>query len=348
MTDVMIGRDGDAARVTRSRGARVLHRLVLSLCVVVTIALGATPSVALETVTALTTGKGSAYDWPCYVAKNKGFFAEVGIDLDLVAASSSAAQVQQLTAGSAGLGMGIGLTDPLRAIDKGAKIAMLRTQAEAPPYTLWGKPALKSIGDLRGKVIIVGGANDITRIYLERVLGQNGIKPGQYDLVYAGTTPARFAALASGAVDAAMLFPPFSFKAQGEGYTLLGRVSDYVKDLPFTVQAVNIEWARKNKSTLAAFLKAYRKSVEWLYRDENKAEAIAILVKETTASDADAEATYDYVKQIHVFSAGGVVDPSYIAGAVKILADEGGLDGPADSKRFLDPEILQLAADAAK
>jgi NitT/TauT family transport system substrate-binding protein len=344
----MIARDGGATRVTRSRGAHALHRLAVCLWAVATVALSATPSVALETVTALTTGKGSSYDWPAYVGKDKGFFAEVGIDLDLVSASSSAAQVQQLTADSAGLGMGIGVTDPLRAIDKGAKIAMLRTQAEAPPYTLWAKPALKSIGDLRGKLIIVGGANDITRIYLERVLRPNGIMPGQYDLVYAGTTPARFAALASGAVDAAMLFPPFSFKAQGEGYTLLGRVSDYVKDLPFTVQAVNVEWALKNKSTLVSFLKAYRKSVEWLYRDENKAEAIAILVKSTSASDADAEATYDYLKQIRVFSAGGVIDQSYIAGALKILADEGGLDGPVDPKRFLNSEILQLAADAAK
>ena len=87
--------------------------------------------------------------------------------LDLIAASSTAAAMQQLAAGSANIASG-GLTDPLRAIDKGAKMSLLRVEAQVPPYTLWAKPAIKSPADLRGKLIIIGGAIDITRIYLER------------------------------------------------------------------------------------------------------------------------------------------------------------------------------------
>jgi NitT/TauT family transport system substrate-binding protein len=312
------------------------------------IAVGVRSSIAAEPLAVATTGKGSSNEWPFYIAKAKGFFAENGVDPDLVSAPSNAAQVQQLAAGSVSLSVGAGLVDPLRAIDKGAKIALIRIQAEVPPYTLWAKRDIKSIGALKGKIIIVGGANDITRIYLERMLEPNGLKRGQYDMIYAGTTPSRYAALASGAVDAAILLPPFSFKAQREGYSLVARLSDYDKDLPFTGQAVNIEWAQKNKSTVVGFLKAYKKGVEWFYKPENRTEAIAILVSSTGTAQADAEATYDYLSQIHVFSVNGVVDAASIGPIVKVLADEGALEGSADPKRFLNPEITALDVEATK
>jgi ABC-type nitrate/sulfonate/bicarbonate transport system substrate-binding protein len=73
---------------------------------------------------------------------------ESGVTLDLVGTSSTAAAMQQLAAGSANIGSG-GLTDPLRAIDKGAPISLLRVEAQVPPYTVWAKPTIKSVADLR-------------------------------------------------------------------------------------------------------------------------------------------------------------------------------------------------------
>jgi NitT/TauT family transport system substrate-binding protein len=310
--------------------------------------MGAAPGMAADRLAVITTGKGSAIGWPFYIAQAKGFFAENGLDPELTSAPSTAAQIQQIVAGAAGLGVDVGLTDPLRAIDKGAKIALIRIQAEVPPYTIWAKKDIGSIPALKGKVIIVGGANDITRIYLEQMLEPNGLKHGDYDMVYAGSSPARYAALASGSVDAAILLPPFSFKAQGEGYSLVARLSDYVKDLPFAGQAVNVEWAQKNKPTVIAFLKAYKKAVEWFYKPENRAEAVDILVKSTGAAPPDAAATYDYFNQIHVFAVNGVVEPASIASIVKELGSEKAFDGPADPARFIDAEMTVLAAEAAK
>src|SRR5580693_8351738 len=151
-------------------------------------------AVAAETITMVTTGQGSAQEWPIFIAEAKGFMAENGVAPDLIAAPSTAAAMQQLAAGSSNLGSG-GLTDPLRAIDKGAPISLLRVETQVPPYTLWAKPTIKSVAELRGKLINIGGARDITRIYLERTLIPNGVKPGDYDMIFAGTTVARFAAL---------------------------------------------------------------------------------------------------------------------------------------------------------
>jgi NitT/TauT family transport system substrate-binding protein len=234
---------------------------------------------ALDRITYVGTGSGNSADWVLYIARSKGFFKEHGLEIDLVGAQSTAAAMQQVVGGSGQIGAG-GLTEPIYAIDKGAKLALLRIEQGVPPYTLWAKPNVKTFNDLRGKTVILGGAKDITRIYFERMVKPNGLKRGDYDEIYAGTTPARYAALSSGGVDAAILLPPFSFRAQGQGYSLVGRLSDYVKDLPFTGFAVNPDWALANKQIVIGFLRGYQRANEWFYALGNRDEAVQIFVKE--------------------------------------------------------------------
>src|SRR5262249_55971727 len=78
-------------------------------------------------------------------------------------------------------------------IFEGAPIAVVRIEGQVPPYALLAQRTIKTIAELRGKTIMVGGEKDITRGYLERMLTPNGIKAGEYDLLYAGSTLARFA-----------------------------------------------------------------------------------------------------------------------------------------------------------
>ena len=310
--------------------------------IAVMIGSGMPAAVADETITMVTTGKGSAQQWPVFIAVTKGYMAENGVTLDMVAAQSTAAAVQQLAAGSANLASG-GLTDPLLAIDKGAKIALLRVETQVAPYSLWAKPAIKSIADLRGKLISIGGPKDITRIYLERTLIPNGVKPGEYDMIFAGTTAARFAALSSGAIDASLLIPPFSFKAKSIGLSHLADVADYARDLPFTGYATYIAWATTHKPLLLGFLNAMAKGVDWFYQDANRTEAIDILVKELGLSRADVEATYDYYRRLHVFDHKGSIESATVGNLIKAMQQMDDFDGPRDIGRFVDPDITGLA-----
>jgi len=121
---------------------------------------------------------GQAPLWAIYVAVHKGFFAAEGLDLELNFAQSGAAVTQQLTGGSLDVALSVGITDPIRAIDKGAPLALIRVIGNSPPYVLIGKPGLKSIADLKGKIISVGADNDITTVYFERMMAANGFKKG--------------------------------------------------------------------------------------------------------------------------------------------------------------------------
>jgi NitT/TauT family transport system substrate-binding protein len=209
--------------------ARSLRNTFAALLAGATITLS--PMARAETIIVGMVGAVSSTHWPIYVGLTQGYYAAEDLKPDLVFIQSSAALSQQLTAGSLDVALSTGLADPMRAIDKGSSIAIVRIEMQAPPYALLAKPAIKRWADLKGKTISIGGPKDITRIYLERMAGPNGLKPADYDTVFAGATSARFSALQGGAVDAAILLPPFNFYAESAGFTNLGLTIDYAQEL---------------------------------------------------------------------------------------------------------------------
>src|SRR6202041_725333 len=146
--------------------------------------LAAAPSAfTADTVSVGSVDATSANLWPLQIARHNGYFDAAGINIDLVFAQSNASVIQQLAAGSYNVAPSAGLVDPIRAIEKGAPIALVRIVIQAPPYALLAKPEIKTIGDLKGKSIIIGGAKDITRIFTERMLEPHGLHTGDYDYV---------------------------------------------------------------------------------------------------------------------------------------------------------------------
>src|SRR6516165_6805391 len=117
----------------------------------------APPAQATETVSVGSVDASSANLWPLQIALKNGYFAAVGINIDLVFAQSNASVIQQLAAGSYNVAPSAGIVDPIRAIDKGAPVGLVRIVIQAPPYALLAKPGIKTIEDLKGKTIIVGG-----------------------------------------------------------------------------------------------------------------------------------------------------------------------------------------------
>ena len=187
------------------------RRVAVALLLLGSIGAAQAPARAADTVTIGTVGSASSNIWPVFIGQKKGFFAAENISLDVVYVQSSANLVQQLAAGSLDITMSTGLVDPIRAISQKAPVAIVRLELQAPPYALIAKSSIKSMKHLKGKVVSLGGPKDITRIYVERMLEPNCVKPGEFDMVFAGATAARASALQAGAVDAAIVVPPFNF-----------------------------------------------------------------------------------------------------------------------------------------
>ena len=302
-----------------------------------------TPVLAQEGKLAIgTVGQASANMWPTLIGIEKGFYAEEGIKPDIVYVQSSAALVQQVTAGSLDVSISTGLADPLRAVGMGAPIAIVRIEVQAPPYDLVAKPSIASLADLKGKVISLGGPKDITRIYVERMLAPNGVRPGEFDMVFAGATAARASALLAGAVDAAILLPAFNFQAIDKGFKSLGLTVDYVKDLPFSGTAVNVVWANAHKDTLEKMLRAQNKGVAWFEDEKNRAEAVQILKAASRLDQADIEKAYDFFRSSRLFEPSGKVSKAKLSALAKAMESLGDLPGALDIDKAMLPGITQV------
>ncbi|HEX3504361.1 MAG TPA: ABC transporter substrate-binding protein [Xanthobacteraceae bacterium] len=304
--------------------------------------LAAAPARAAEPVTLGTIGQASANLWPILIALDQGFYTAEDLKPDLVYVQSSAALVQQVTAGSIGIGISTGLADPLRAVGMGAPIAILRIDVQAPPYDLVAKPSIASLADLKGKLISLGGPKDITRIYVERMLASSGVKPGDFDMVFAGATAARASALTGGAVDAAILLPAFNFQAVAKGFKSLGLTADYVKDLPFSGIAVNRAWAGANTATLTKVLNAESRSIAWFEDGNNRADAIRILKTASSLSQDDVEKAYDFFHNGHFFEPTGKVSRSKLDNLAKAMESLGDLPSALDIDKAVMPGITEM------
>jgi len=321
-----------------------ISRCVAALGAVLIVCAAAAPARADDDkVTFGTVGQASANMWPTLIGIQKGFYAAEGLKPDIVYVQSSAALVQQVAAGSLGISISTGLVDPLRAVGMGAQVAVLRIEVQAPPYDLVAKPSIKTLADLKGKLISLGGPKDITRIYVERMLAPSGIKRGDFDMVFAGATTARAAALVAGAVDAAILLPAFNFQTIQKGFHSLGLTVDYVKDLPFTGIAVNVPWANAHKEILAKVMRAQNRSIAWFEDAGNRAEAVQILQSESHLSKDDTEKAYDFFRNGHFFEPTGKVSRSKLAALAKAMESLGDLPGALDVDKVMLPGITQVS-----
>jgi len=313
-------------RVARTRNSRVAALLVGAALAFA----GAPCADAADTVSVGSVDATSANLWPLHIAIKNGYFDAAGIKIDLVFAQSNASVIQQLAAGSYNVAPTAGMVDPIRAIDKGAPVALVRIVIQSPPYALLAKPDIKKIEDLRGKTIIVGGAKDITRIFTERMLAPHGLKSGDYDYVFAGATSARFAALKSGAVDAALLTMPFNFFAETAGYSNLGFTFDVLPDMPFAGMAVNRPWAEAHADVLKRFLDAYNKGVAWFYDPKNREAAVKLQMEVSKIQQDDVEKAYAFLHDKKLFEPTGAISKKKVGTVVDALRDLGDL--PADFK----------------
>lgn len=323
------------ARKIRNAGA-------FSVAVILT-AVGWAPQTA-QAETKITEGfvSNGALQWPEYIASEFGWFKENGVSVDMVAVGPGAAQ--QVAAGSLNIAYS-GFPDFVRATNQGAPVKIVINAVDQPPYAVYAKPAIKNIADLKGKTISIGGIKDVTLIYMEAFIGSAGLKSSDIDWVYAKATQDRLAALLSGGADAAILYPPTTFRAAAAAYTDLGDIETYLKDFPFTVWATNTDWAAKNREALLGYIKAYSRAVGWLYDPKNKEQAIDILVKYSKQNRKDSADTYDYfVTKLHAFNANGKLSSASYKKMTDALVSWGDLKQPVPPmSKFFDFSFVDAA-----
>ncbi|MDP2726522.1 MAG: ABC transporter substrate-binding protein, partial [Dehalococcoidia bacterium] len=286
-----------------------------------------------------------AWFWADFIADSKGFYKAEGVTREEITFQTS----NELTAAMLGGSVNVGPINPssvVTANQKGADLTIVSSMIQKPLFSLVAKPEFKSYDQLKGKKIGVFALKGSgSTALLVRLLAAKGLKSGDYDMIAVGGTPQRFAALKSGAVEAALLTQPQDFQIVEEGFNLLGFTTDATKLYNLASVVVSKKWATANQDALVRFLRAQYKATLWLYDAKNKAEAIKILADAVKVDPKYATKTYElYVEQLKAIPPDSAIAVEEIQAVIDIGQEAGELSPPLPkASDLIDNSFLEAA-----
>lgn len=167
------------------------------------------------------------FNWPIWVAQDKGYFARGGIQVVLTPTPNSVFQLTNLIDGKFDIAM--------TAIDN--VIAYMEGQGEAQTKTnpdlivfmggdngflsLVSVPDVKKVVELKGKTVSVDALTTGYAFVLLDLLKRGGLSQSDYKIEKAGGVLARWEALKEKKHDATMLITPFDIFAKMAGLNIL-------------------------------------------------------------------------------------------------------------------------------
>ncbi len=225
-----------------------------------------------------------------YIARDKGYFKEVGLDVDVSFMNSAANMVSLLATNQLQIVEGGVSVGYFNALEKALPVIMTSDRVSTPIHhellvrtELKGK--INSVADLKGKNVGSNSVGAVTTYELGKVLAKSGLTLQDIELKTLGFEQMS-PALRNGALDATLNIPPFAadIREQGVGFPI-AEVDDLVEPSPMTIAAafVNTDWAAKNKDVLRAFYVAYQRATRdyclAYHGGPNRAEVIQIAFK---------------------------------------------------------------------
>lgn len=276
-----------------------------------------------------------------FIADKQGFFRDEGLNVSLVTGGSPANAINLLSSGS--VGIAADSTDSVMgAIGHGLPIKFIAPGFQSNPYTLVAVGSIPDFAALRGKTIVIGPKLDVTGITLARMLEAHHMTMDDFNVIVSTSTTARYAAVTSGNVQAAMLNQPFDIVAESKGMHQLAAGHDYIKDWLFEGFAVNTAWLAANRPTAVHFLRAVRKAIQFGYAHPD--EAAATLTAVTHIDPDIAKKTYDLNwRQWHGFDPNLRFDVAGLRAVAQGAVGSGILPSMPDLGIFYDNSVADEA-----
>lgn len=212
----------------------------------------------------------SVFYAPQYIAIEKGFFKEQGLNIELTLTSGADNVMAAVLSKDADIGLS-GSEATIYVYNKGEKdyiktFAQL-TQKDGSFLISREKIDNFKLEDMKGKYIIGGRQGGMPEMTLEYALKQNGIDPKK-DLTI--NTSIQFASMAGafigGTGDFVSLFEPLATQIENEGYgykvAQLGTLTD---NIPYTAYNARISYIKENQEIIERFTKAIQKGLDFIH-----------------------------------------------------------------------------------
>lgn len=289
---------------------------------------------------------------PLFIAMDKGFFAEEGIEIEQqwfdsahpIAVSTASSKVDVGATGitaslynMAANGQKLGIVADKGREQKGYSSSALLVTTDN--YNA----GVKSLKDLKGKRIGITQKGSTFHYMLGRMLETQGMSLNDVEIVPLSKLSAVMAALESKQIDGCILNEPNITKVQKAGYgKLVVQVGDVI---PYQTSAIFYSPDfMKNKDAAVRFMRAYNKACNYYYeaavekKDAKKLEEVVnIVAKYVKAPAEDIKAGLPYIDK------DGKLLVSDIATQIKWYTDNKMISGTLDAKDVANTSFLDEA-----
>ncbi len=267
-------------------------------------------------------------DVPYYVAREKRFYRDEGLEATSLFVQGGALSAQVLVSGSVDFSLALG--SGTRAALVGAPVKGIFVFNDKPYFFLYGRPGIKKAEDLRGKRIAVTGIGSSTDFAARAVLQHFGMNPDKdVNILATGGGTNVWSAVQSGAVDAAILWPPYDITARELGMNKILYLGD-ILTLPGGGVVAPESLLQEQREKVKRFLRATLKGLRFFLEDKNRRENTLIMMKVFGLSERDALSTYNFLRTIQTED--GLVTDKTVGNALDIALP-----------RIRDARILSLS-----
>ena len=209
---------------------------------------------------------------PFRVALARGLFKQQGLQVEPILIRGGPAAIAALVSGEvdyAGIG---GAQAAFRSRARGLDVSIIGCTSSTTSYLLLGNSKIRTVEDLKGKIIGVTGAGTYSEFALRAFRKKNNMNPDKDVVLRAiGDTPLRAAAIERGIIAAAPFGSEEGVRLLKAGYSLISNFSESL-GIPQNVLITRNEVLEKFPETSKRMLKAYIQGMQ--IAKFNKKEAI--------------------------------------------------------------------------
>jgi ABC transporter, substrate-binding protein, aliphatic sulfonates family len=282
-------------------------------------------------------------------AKEKGFFKDMGLDVEMVEFQGGPAEIAAMASGDIDISQ-IGHGAHALCIEGQAKVFELDCTSLADAVIANKKKGIEKLEDLKGKKVAVTSGTS-AEIILNLALDKAGLKSSDLDLVEMDANGI-VSAIVSGNVDACATWSPGTgtiLEALKDDGLVLATNEDYVDKVTFPSSFITTEkYASENKDVLVRFARALQKAAD--YRSENIEEVAKMVAKQCQVDEevmlkSTGEGNWISGKDLAKYLEDGTVK-EYYENQQKVFIDSGRIKEAVDVDKYVMFDIMQEAADA--
>jgi len=283
-----------------------------------------------ETARILISAPSISLTWfPAFLAREQGFYRAEGLAVDFVVMKPQVA-LQAVVTGDAGYTTTLGST--IRAALRGLPVRAVMTICEKPLFALIAGQKIKSVEDLKGKIVGISSFGASTDTMARAVLRRYKLDPGQdVKILAVGGGTNRVAALQAGAIDAALMEAPYNVMLEREGYNKILFVGDLLPS-PIAGFATTLERIQRQPQEIQRLIKATLRGIQ--YSKTHKDESVRLIMKWVNMDHALAEGSYDMA--VGSWSDSGAPSANSVQSVMDEIKIELKLDSAPDSSRAFD------------